>query len=250
MKILVLSDLHLEFEPLEIKPSDVDVIILAGDIHLKDKGIQWALENFKYVPVIYVLGNHEFYGETYPKLINKLKNETDGTQIHILENEHVTIDGVNFLGCTLWTDFKLFGDSRLAGYECQQVMTDYKKIRVAPKYSKIRSIDIFSIHRKSRHWLANKLSELEGDANVVVTHHAPSIHSVPDHYKQNVISAAYASDLEDLIIRYSPKLWVHGHLHNSSNYRIGKTQVICNPRGYSDERNPNFDVGLTLNIDI
>lgn len=248
MKILVLSDLHIEFEAYQVDRLGADVVVLAGDVHVKDKGLKWAINNISNIPVIYVMGNHEFYGSAYPKLVDKLKEESKGSNIHILEKDSVSIDGVNFLGCTLWTDFNLFGDSRKDGYQCQQVMTDYKKIRLSPRFSKIRSIDIFSIHRKSLNWLTNKLSELEGQKNIVVTHHAPSLRSVPDYYKDNVISAAYASNLENVIEKHNPRAWIHGHLHNSSNYQIKKTQVVCNPRGYSDERNHEFDDNFIIEI--
>src|SRR5690554_3685776 len=136
MKLQVYSDLHLEFEPLSPAPTDVDVIVLAGDIHIGDKGVLWALETFPDRPVIYVLGNHEFYTHKYPGLITKLKSLAQGTNVHVLEKDSVKIDGVAFHGCTLWTDFALFGDPRIAGYECQQVMRDFKKIRKEPGYSK------------------------------------------------------------------------------------------------------------------
>src|SRR5690606_16443232 len=117
------------------------------------KGVDWALQTIKGKPVIYVLGNHEFYGATIQKLIHKLKEKTKGTNIHILERDVITIEGVNFLGCTLWTDFELFGDPRHAGYHCQQVMTDYRKIRHLPNYSKIRTIDTAVMHKRSHWWL-------------------------------------------------------------------------------------------------
>ena len=248
MKILVLSDLHIEFEEYQIDCTDADVVVLAGDVYIKDKGLKWAKENIKDIPVIYVLGNHEFYGAAYPKLVDKLKEESKESNIHVLEQDYVNIEGINFLGCTLWTDFDLFGNSRNDGYQCQQEMTDYKKIRLSLKFSKVRSIDIFSIHRNSLKWLTSKLSELEGQNNIVVTHHAPSLRSVPDDHKGNVISAAYASNLENVIEKHNPRLWIHGHLHNSSNYHINKTQVVCNPRGYSDERNSEFKDNLLIEI--
>ena len=156
MIIQVLSDLHIEFDDYELEITNSDVVVLAGDIHVKDKGVSWAIENIKDKPVLYVLGNHEFYGKAYPKLLNSLKDMTTGTNIQILEKDKVTIDGVNFLGCTLWTDFELFGDPRIAGFECQQVMTDFKKIRLSPKYSKLRSIDVASIHSQSLQWLKSE----------------------------------------------------------------------------------------------
>jgi len=232
MKVLVLSDLHVEFEDSTIDTSNVDVVILAGDIHIKKNGVKWINENIQKTPVVYVLGNHEFYGKAYPKLVHDLKKSTIGSNIHILEKDSISVEGVNFLGCTLWTDFELLGDPRIAGYECQQVMTDYKKIRVSPKFSKLRSIDVASIHRQSLTWLCSELESLEGQTNVVVTHHAPSAKSLPEQFKNDIVSSAYASDLEHVILQYSPKYWIHGHLHNSSDYEIGNTRVLCNPKGY------------------
>jgi Icc-related predicted phosphoesterase len=128
MKIQILSDIHNEFEIYEPKTCDADVVILAGDIHTKNRGIEWAQSSFS-VPVIYVLGNHEAYGKTLPKYINEIRSLTEQTNVTVLEKDVVTIGGVNFLGCTLWTDFEVMTNPRVAGYECQQVMTDYKKIK-------------------------------------------------------------------------------------------------------------------------
>ena len=240
MKILVLSDLHIEFEEFDIDYSDVDLVILAGDIHVKDNGYKWALENIKGIPVLYVLGNHEFYGKAYPKLIEDLKEQAKNTNIHILEKDVFTLGGINFLVCTLWTDFELFGDPRLTGYECQQVMTDFKKIRVAPKFSKLRSIDVAAIHRQSLSWLTDELEKRSEQVNIVITHHAPSILSVPEQYKDDVVSAAYATNLEHVVTKFNPRYWIHGHMHNSSDYMVGDTRIICNPRGYPHERNSEF----------
>ena len=237
MKALVLSDLHIEFEEYQIDLASVDVVILAGDIHVKDHGVRWAINNIQSIPVIYILGNHEFYGKAYPKLIDSLKEQVNKSNVHILEKDTLTIDGINFLGCTLWTDFELFGDPRIAGFECQQVMTDFKKIRLSPKYS----IDLVSIHRQSISWLSNELEQLANETNIVITHHAPSKKSLPLEYKENIISSAYASNLDKVIQKYNPKYWIHVHLQNSSNYFIGETKVICNPRGYHNERNIYFN---------
>ncbi len=249
MKIQILSDLHIEFEDLVLENNDADLVILAGDIHIKEKGIHWAKENIKDKPVLYVLGNHEFYGKAYPKHINSMKKEAEGSNVQVLEQDVVNIGGVNFLGTTLWTNFELHGDPRIAGYECQQVMTDYKKIKVSPKYSKLRSIDVADIHRKSRIWLETELEKLQGETVVVITHHGPSVRSLPDYQRSEMISAAYVSDLENLIKDYSPNYWVHGHLHNSSDYEIEGCRVICNPRGYPEEFNDDFEQGTFIEIE-
>ena len=127
MKLHLLSDLHSEFEDYEYIETDSDVVVLAGDTNIKERGVAWALDTIKEKPIVYIMGNHEYYGSAYPKLANSLKEKCKGTNLHLLENGSFTYQNVNILGCTLWTDFELFGDPRVFGYECQQVMSDYKK---------------------------------------------------------------------------------------------------------------------------
>jgi len=240
MSIQLFSDLHLEFWEFEIRCEQADVLVFAGDIHIGVKGIQWLASLNINKPVIYVLGNHEYYRNTYPSLIAKVKQERAGSHIHVLENDSVSIDGITFHGCTLWTDFELMGNPRVAGYECQQVMTDFKKIRRYPGYSKLRAVDVAQIHKQSRNWLAESLQPTTGP-NVVVSHHAPSLKSAPEKHKNNIIASAYASNMEDFILEHQPDLWLHGHMHNSSDYRIGNCRVVCNPRGYLGESNDGFE---------
>lgn len=248
MKIHILSDLHSEFEDYEYVETDSDVVILAGDTNIKTRGATWALDTIRNKPIIYVLGNHEYYTAAYPKLLNAIKDLCKDTNLSVLENERIVVNDVNFLGCTLWTDFKLFDNPRLTGYECQQVMTDYKKIRLSPKFSKLRSIDVAAINQRSSRWLKAELNSLATSKSVVVTHHAPSIQSVPEHLRDDSISAAYASNYEDLINSYNPDLWVHGHIHVSSDYYLHQTRVVCNPRGYPDEPNHDFKKDYVLEI--
>ncbi|MFT6901851.1 MAG: Icc-related predicted phosphoesterase [Colwellia sp.] len=240
MKIQILSDIHNEFEIYEPETCDADLVILAGDIHTKNRGIEWAQSRFS-VPVLYVLGNHEAYGKTLPKYISEIRSLAEQTNVTILEKDVVTIGGVNFLGCTLWTDFEVMTNPRVAGYECQQVMTDYKKIKKLPNYSKIRSIDTALYNKLSVNWLGKTLSELRGQTNVVITHHGPSMRSVPAHKTEDITTSAYVSNLESFIGEHDIDYWVHGHLHNSSSYNIGSTTVICNPKGYPSEENPEFE---------
>jgi predicted phosphodiesterase len=248
MKIQVLSDLHVEFEEFDMEKNDSDVVILAGDIHIKDKGVLWALENIKDKPVLYVLGNHEFYGKAHPKHIGSLKEIANETNVHILEKDTFSLNGVNFIGCTLWTDFALMGDPRLAGYQCQQIMTDFKKIRVSPGYSKLRSIDVACIHRQSLQWIKGELKRLKGETNIVITHHGPSLRSLPEGKEKDVSSSAYVSRLDSVIEEYGPSYWIHGHLHNNSSYQVGKCKVVCNPKGYPDEQNTEFDKNLMFEV--
>ena len=242
MKLHILSDLHIEFEMFDPPQTGADVVILEGDIHVGKKGLAWAQANFSTQPVIYVFGNHEYYGKAFPKHVGDLKQSTTGTNIHVLENDRLVIGGVTFLGCTLWTDFKLFRDPKLAGYHATQTMTDYRKIRVNPQYRKLRSVDTAVVHAKSLRWLYEEVETLKSNGNkvVIITHHAPSKQSVSELYKEDILSAAYASHLDRFVEESSATLWVHGHIHTQQDYTVGSTRVVCNPRGYPDERNESF----------
>jgi len=248
MKIFPLSDLHTEFGNPNIIIPGVDVIILAGDVGVGNKGVKWIKEHIKETPVIYVLGNHEYFGNKYPSLLNKLKESTRNTNITILENESFEIGNVIFYGCTLWTDYEIFDQSRITGYECEQVMTDFKKIRIEPSYSKLKYTNIIRIHKKSLKWLNESLIYNVNKINIIVTHHAPSIKSVPENQKSKIETAAYVSNLEKFIEDSKPHLWIHGHTHVSSDYKINNCRVICNPYGYPDERNNKFKDNLIIEV--
>ena len=211
-------------------------------------GLICALETITNKPVIYVFGNHEFYTKAYPKLIDTLKELAKGTNVHILENEILTIDGVNFLGCTLWTDFNLFGDPGYSGYHCQQRITDFRKIRLYPRYSKLRAVDVSAIHHQSLRWLKSELEHKQGQNNIVITHHGPSLKSLSKDRHKDICSPAYVSHLDEVLEKYSPNYWIHGHMHNSCNYKVGDCNVICNPRGYPGERNSEFRSALTFRV--
>jgi Icc-related predicted phosphoesterase len=250
MKVQILSDLHIEFQPFRIPATDADVVILAGDIHVAKKGVIWAKENIQDKPVLYVLGNHEYYGKAYPKLVDDLKELAIESNVIILENDSIEIDGVRFLGCTLWTDFKLFGDPRVAGYNASEKMNDYRKIRVSPEYRKLRSIDASVIHNKSRSFLEKAFATNPDIPTVVITHHAPSIRSLSAHRHDDLLSAAYVSALDELVAASRAKLWIHGHIHTQQDYWIGETRVICNPRGYPDKPNPLFQPDLVIGLNL
>lgn len=247
MKLHLLSDLHLEFADFTPQCTEADVIVLAGDIHLGVKALAW-LDQFKLPqPIIYVLGNHEYYKHTYPKLLRQLKAQSPAN-LHILENETLELDGVVFHGVTLWTDFELLGNARLSGATCQQGMNDFRYIRREPTYSKMRSIDLAIIHSKTRRWLEASLKSHAGKTNIVVTHHAPSIQSLPERSHSDPLSPSYASNLESLIEQNSISYWLHGHIHRSVDYTIGSCRVLSNPRGYPDQPNSEFNPEFLIEI--
>ena len=238
--------MHIEFEPFDPPYINPDVVVLAGDIHLGVKGLEWARKNFPDKPVIYVPGNHEYYREAMPRFTGKLREAARGSNVHLLENDRVVIRDVVFLGCTLWTDFKLFGNPRIAGYEATQKMTDYRRIRVSPQYRKLRPTDTAGIHSRSLRWLKGELAS-KSEKAVVITHYAPSQRSIPERHKDDILNAAYASHLDDVVEGSKACLWIHGHIHTRLDYRIGETRVVCNPRGYPDESS-DFDPDFAVEV--
>src|SRR5574341_785049 len=128
MRLHILSDLHLEFAPLRLPHPRADVVILAGDIHVQTRGVGWALEAFRQ-PVIYIPGNHEYYGGHFKNTLAKMKERAKDTHVRVLDKEEVVIDGVRFLAATLWTDFSVTGNPVLAAMEARLRMNDYSRIR-------------------------------------------------------------------------------------------------------------------------
>lgn len=248
MRIQVVSDLHREFGFMDIGFDKADVVILAGDINLGTKGIKWILSAIKNIPVIYVLGNHEYYKGSYPKTLNKIKALAAESNVNVLENNSIVIDNITFHGGTLWTNFGLHGDAKINGAVCQEKMNDYKQIRRDPSYSKLRSIDTYIIHQATMKWLESSLGSSTTKKNIIVTHHAPSIKSVPEQFRNDILSSAYASNLEATILKYQPAYWIHGHIHEPSRYKLGETTVLCNPHGYIDEPYKGFDPNLIIEI--
>lgn len=248
MKIQIISDLHQEFGMSELNFDNADVVVLAGDVNIGTKGIDWILSKIKDKPVIYVLGNHEYYKGSYPKTLSKIKALAENTNIYVLEDSFVDVEDIRFHGCTLWTDFSIFGDPMKYGMICQSAMNDYKMIKRDPSYYKMRTVDIYKIHQFSRLWLERSLQESTQLKNIVVTHHAPSLRSVPDEFKNDPVTSAYASNMENFILKYEPNYWIHGHIHTPNQYCIGKTEIICNPHGYIDEPYNGFNGELLIDI--
>lgn len=271
MKLLILSDLHLEFGAFQVPDVEFDVAILAGDIAVPaTKAISWIRGpgNFGDArPVIYVAGNHEFYGDVLSRGLTKMQAAAAKTNVHALDCGEVTIGGVRFLGCTLWTDFALRVDTpnglesdvKRAVSEAGFVMTDYQAIRVlqsrgtgpAPSKEKpfkraLRPSDTLALHQDHRGWLRAKLSEPFEGPTVVVTHHAPHRLSLAERYASDWGSGAFVSELPESFFEV-PALWVHGHTHNSFDYKVGNCRVVSNPRGYISARNSGSPENTAFN---
>ncbi|WP_152047939.1 metallophosphoesterase [Aureimonas psammosilenae] len=253
-RLWVMSDIHLEEHPglLWHPPAGVehDVVVLAGDVHRDPISAaawaHWAFEK----PVVYVAGNHEFYGSSIDAELENAAAVNEArlgrpSPVRFLENASAIIAGVRFLGCTLWTDFELHG---ITERELAYAMRD--AVRGVPDYHSIRGFtpaDARARHLASRAWLEAELSKTFDGPTVVVTHHAPSERSIGHSWRGATTSPAYASDLELLVEEAQPDLWIHGHVHDPSDYRIGKTRVLCNPMGFTTE-SPRFDPRMVVMV--
>ena len=272
IRIAVLSDLHLEVrhrhlvrdgldekaahETLRrtvgeaIEPArEADLVVLAGDVGNGDAGIAWAARAFAAQPVVYVAGNHEFYGERMPGLLPRLQAAAGRSgNVTFLENAEALLTvrsrALRLLGCTLWSDFELYGSSGAASAMELAVgrILDHDRIRLDDG-SRFLPADARLLHAASRAWLAESLAETFAGETVVVTHHAPSPRSVAPRFEGDPLSPSFASDLTSLIERTRPALWIHGHTHHPVAYRIGVTRVVSRQWGYPKE-------GLPMSVDL
>ena len=185
---------------------------------------------------------HEYYGAEIHSQQKALRAAALRLRIDFLECDEAVIDGVRFLGTTLWTDFRIFGESMMpvAMSEASKYMSDFSQIRYSPSKAlnqRFRPVDSIAIHRESRAWLTEGLATPFEGKTVVVTHHGASFQSIPTRFERNPVSAAFSSDLVDLAEQAD--LWIHGHTHQAFEYTVGgvadKGHVLCNPRGYRRE---------------
>jgi predicted phosphodiesterase len=247
MKLHVLSDLHAAFEPFVPPETSADVLVLAGDVDVGLRGMTLAREWARGRPVVYVAGNHEFYGESIPRHLRKLAKAADGSEVRFLENTEAVIGGVRFLGCTLWTDYELFGDRRAGADAAAAVMNDFRQIRVDPEFRRFRPTDAMAIHAASIRWLTARLDEPFDGATVVVTHAAPTLRSVKPSHRSDPVTAAFASNLEWMLDGRAA-LWIHGHTHLCCDYEVGGTRVVANQCGYPGEDTGGFDPAFVIEV--
>ena len=255
MRVWVMSDLHLEFAIYELpRPlPEADVCVLAGDISRKGPvaAVRWAASNFDgAMPVILVAGNHDYYGSSMVEALAEAKQLAASIPfIHLLENRVIELGSTLFFGCTLWTDFALHGAAAADMLLAWSSMSDYKRINYRKRpFQRLSPSQTLRLHQESKSFIETMGRGLAGGRKmVIVTHHAPSACSVPRKYSDDPASPAYASRMDDLIERVRPSLWIHGHIHERLDYRIGTTRVVCNPRGYPDE-DTSFDERMVLDI--
>jgi predicted phosphodiesterase len=244
MKVRVMSDLHVEHGGVQLADDvDCDVVVLAGDIDVLRRSSvpAWARALFPAREIVWVLGNHEHYNwrkdAGMEACIAYASAEADHHGVHFLENRAVELNGVRFLGCTLWTDFELLGDAETSMRIAAHRMADFRLVRVAREPYGDRSFtpaDSAAIHKASVAWLDRELARPFDGKTVVVTHHNP--HQRCDHpaHASSPMSPAFCSDLGWLIERHAPDVWISGHTHVSYRFHLGRTLLISNQRGYSN----------------
>lgn len=254
MKLNILSDLHLNVSGLDRPRNDADVVILAGDIARPREAVAWARDFDR--PVLYVPGNHEFYGGSLDGVSAELVRLTEGTCIRVLDNAEIVIGGIRFLGTTLWTDFRLFGDgeNRIAAMaRGREMVRDFDRIRLAEEADTLFSpADSAARFERDAAWLDARLADAHPGPTVVITHHAPSRQSIHPRFANSVLNACFVSQAERLMGSARVQLWIHGHTHDSFDYGVDGTRVVCNPRGYAKNgvnENPDFDSSLIIELE-
>jgi len=261
--IRLVSDLHLEFfkkDDFKLEVSDNEdntILLLAGDIAIatKMKRFIYFFEDIskRFFKVLYIAGNHEFYGGSIGMTPVKIKDAIKPFKnIHFLENDKIEIDNIWFICATLWTDFN--DNDPMCRFDAKHMMNDFKTIRIGPTSEpwrcKFTPEDAFVMHRTSKDFIFKSLKRKNKKKKyVVMTHMAPSELSIAEVFKGDRLNGAYMSNLEEDIFESKPDIFIHGHTHTSFDYMLGDTRVICNPHGYKDiEENPNFDPLFTIKL--
>jgi predicted phosphodiesterase len=262
VRLLVLSDLHVEYAPFApAAPRDAyDAVVLAGDIGQATLALQWARRAFPDHPVVQVAGNHEFFDAVREPALDAMRETAHRLGIRLLEHDAVELDGVEFVGCTAWTDYRLHerpgrpvtmsAADTMAG--ARRVMLDYHRIDVADgaDVRRFEPQDSVDLHERAREWLSGTLARPTAKRRVVVTHHLPSWRSVAPAFVAAPSNPAFASDLDALLA--GADLWIHGHTHTSHDYLAGGCRVVCNPRGYPMRaggfENPRFDPARVVEV--
>jgi len=256
MKIITYSDLHLEFggKLIPAPQNSADLMVLAGDIITFGdyEPLVRFMQNWK-KPVLYVAGNHEYY--TQRNMQAEAANFTlwladQQPHVHFLQDEAVTIDGVQFFGGTMWTDFAAASASAMTA--ARRMMNDFRYI-MSPAGRPLLPSETVQLHEifvnKMLTWFEQDLS----GSRLVITHHAPVVNPDTKHGDSPLSPAFNSLDMVEIIKKYQPRLWIYGHTHECDNQLIGKTQIISNQSGYPTrdggyECEPFDDAGLMVEI--
>lgn len=260
MKIWTFSDIHLEVSlwDLPMNRPECDVVVVAGDLITRaERGVAWLKSRFPDTDVIYTLGNHERYAADFDLAVTKAREAAAGSRVHVLEQDAAVIGGVEFLGCTGWTDFRLFGGDTVqdAMKVAEARMNDYRLIRRHRSARRLRASDTLAAHHQSIAFLRERCARDPEKPRVICTHHPIHADALPCSLERDLLGAAYCSDRIDLVEELHPNAWISGHVHESRERVVGGTKLLANPKGYgpfntgsSAWQNRAFDPWFTFEI--
>lgn len=264
MKLRIMSDLHLDFTPVNVDELNLqkdEVVVFAGDLGEQKLPVPFVKEVAARVrQVIYIMGNHEYYGGKIETTAFEIREAIDRTNVFVTDRGVFEIDDVMFICATLWTDFG--GGHPGIMQLAKNYMSDYTHIRqgsAGDSWGAVGSTNItpdfiYTKHHGDRVFLLDSLKENRDKKCVVVTHHAPSFKSVGPRFRNANGNEFFFTNLEWMVDDHPQiKLWIHGHMHDNADYQIGETRVICNPRGYTskyhgDVENPNWNSKLEVEV--
>lgn len=253
-QIHVVSDIHLEFTGMGCEldgfaMDNRDLLIVAGDLAEGRRGEEWLTLQTKYSPVVYVTGNHEYYGHEIDE-IDKFYRELDKKlpAFHFLQCNTFEFLGLKIAGCTLWTDMQ-----DMSGWERRQVelsMADFSGA-ITKRGTRLTADIAAGINMQHRNWLMQ-----QKDIDIVVTHHAPSQQSITPYWLEHgkALNPGFAGNSDDLVELLEPTYWIHGHMHSFLRYwhngKVNGTQVLCNARGYGGSYQERTGFNDSLRIEL
>lgn len=238
MKARIFSDIHNEFDywkPIELDTDRETTLILVGDLWTGDKvqkTINWLNElSVRFANIVIVLGNHDYWRNKYWREIPNIINQHTFANVHCLENNTVTIEGMIIGGCTLWTD--LANEDPNVIYGATMCTNDFMQMHVAEFNTK----DWLNEFYKSKEFITKT------KVDILLTHYMPSSKFTDPKFKGSFCNPLFSSDLVDYMVNHyipMPRYWMYGHTHTPGKDTVLDTQFICNPRGYPHE-NTKFD---------
>ncbi|MGQ2909181.1 MAG: metallophosphoesterase [Aliihoeflea sp.] len=276
MRVWIWSDTHTEMQSVRLPdsaPAGMDVLVIAGDLAHADE-VEFELEYLagRYeLPIVFVPGNHEFYVDPHRSFLHRgvaidrdtmqrinAKSRSWAKPVHVLDDSQVVIDGVRFLGATLWTDFAFDRAAEAEGYSPEEITVENMKFaRMSMQdYHRIPGLDaarVLEMHRTSRDFLCRQLAHDFAGRTVVVSHHVPHPSAEPPIYRNEPGNGYFTNSAgafgEILEAGRGPDLWIFGHTHYPIDVEIGRTRLLCNPHGYRGREDGNgFDWGVVADV--
>lgn len=243
--LTLFSDLHLDQWRWAGRPKVQGLAILAGDVMEagSDSPVAWAKARLPGGPVVFVPGNHDFYGGRMGPMLSRWRQQALGSNVHALYNQTLDYEGMRILGTTLWSGLALDGPVagallaknlryRIADFSC---MYDHD----GSAWTVARMLEE---HEKALAFLRLELARDPDVPKIVVTHWPPTRGSLHPRFANDALSPYFINDYPDLVAQAA--LWLHGHTHDDCDYRVGEDprfgRVICAPRGYAFEGNLGY----------